>query len=207
MPDAEERFEVPVSELGGRGDGVVINDEGLAWTGPDGRRRRGLDELLSVEIQNEPAAEDPFVLCVLTFAAGAPLTVRVDCDQAEKIAAFRGLILTLIDRLGPERRQRVRFLTGPRPAARTLQIVLFAIGFVGTAGVFLFELVSPETYTQPNEWLLLPLILFFVIALGFGLGVAIKSGQKPFDPLAIPPGVLPDVPVRRAGRGRPDGGR
>ncbi len=207
MPDAEERFEIPVNELGGRGDGVVVNDGDLAWTGPDGRRRRGLDELLTVEIQSEPMVEDPFALCVLTFAAGAPLIVRVDYDQAEKIDAFRGLILTLINRLGPERRSRVRFLTGPRPAARRLQIILFAIGVAGTAGVFLFELVSPETYTQPNEWLLPPLILFFVVALGFGLRVAIKSGQKPFDPLAIPPGVLPEAPVRRAKPGSAEGDR
>jgi hypothetical protein len=203
MPDAAPptpfpfpaNFDLRASSIGGSGRGVALDGESIAWRDRDGPRRRRFDEVSTIDFDCEMDGDQPDARCDVGFADGLTMTVHWDGHTKNgEVERYLAFVTALIERLGPDLRARILFREGARPAKRIWMIIVFAAMLTLSSGAFLYGLVSPETYAQPNGWMLLPLTLFFVAATGFGLWAAMRSGQAPIDPLNIPARALPPRP-------------
>jgi hypothetical protein len=180
MP-ADQSFPLRTSCLGASGQGVRLGDSGVAWRTREGEQRRGLGAIVSVDVDWQTGGDDPDARCDFAFADGLAMTVHLDHDKPAEIAAYCQFLIALQDRLGAEACRSILLRHGSRPAKRMWTIIATGSLLALSIGVFLFGLFSRETYEQPNEWLLPPLMLLFVVALAFGLRAAILGGQKPFE--------------------------
>ncbi len=186
-----DTFDLATRESDVWGRGVSLDGSTLAW-GAD--RRGAFGDIAAIEHECEMGGDDPGARCDIFFAGGGHLTVHLNGDKPAEIAVYRAFVLTLLQRLGPAERSRIVFREGDRPFRRAMNIGLsgfcLAVALVG----FVVAAFSRDVYEQPNEWLALPLLLLFIVVLSGMLWASLKSGQKQFDPEAIPAAALPAPP-------------
>ena len=184
-PRAPQTFPLRASCLGASGQGVTLEPDAVVWRTRDGEHRRAFDAIVSLDVDWEIGGDEPDGRCDFGFADSLAMTVHLDHGKPAEIAAYCSFVLALRERLAAHA-GRILFRHGSSPSKRLAAIIVIAILLALMSGSFLFAVVSPETYQEPYQWLLLPLNLAFVVALGFGLRAAIRSGRKPFDLADLP---------------------
>ena len=187
-------FALPTSSTGGHGRSIVVESGALVWNAGSHARRRTFDEIAAIELELNRGAEDPFVKCDVLFADGERLRILIELGRAKDTAIYRAFVTELFERLGPAQRQRIIFREGASPASRMVSIVSCVVFLALLLGVLVFGIVSGELFQDEYAWLGIPLVLLFVAMLSGILWRTFKSGQKIFDPQAIPERCLPPAP-------------
>ena len=108
---------------------------------------------------------------------------------------FRGFVLALIERLGPERRARISFrpLNPPGPTGRIVFISVSLLALIGFTAVARWARLSAEAQF---EWAAIPLCLLMAGMLALSVRAAFITNDKPFDPMSLPSHALPQEPLR-----------
>ena len=196
-------FDLPTSDAGGTGRGVVLDDASLAWNSKGSQRRRKFDDIAAIDLEAIVGGDDPSVRCDIRFTDGAELTLHMEeTTAANAVLRYRRCVLQLFERLGPARRARIVFQAGARPAARVQFIIASALGVVLFLALLVFSPFWPEL-RQEDAWWIVPVMALLGLALcAVGLRQAWNSGRKPFDPAALPKRALPPAPTPRPQRKR-----
>ena len=193
MPETPPRdFNLPRFGLGGYGRGFALEETALAWNGRDGPLRRTLDDIASIKMEADIGGDDPFAYCNILFGDGTALRIEVvnDAGHRDDSLEYRAFVAAFFSQLGPERRARIDFASGPGPLKRTIQIAFGAVATATFIGLAIFQLFSPDL-SQDNNWLLIPLSLLMAALCGGLLYAGVRNRRTPFDPLAVPEAVLP----------------
>ena len=88
------------------GRGVAFDSMALRWN--DGARVKSLGKIEAMELESVMGEDISIAQCNVIFHDGSRLNVRIESDLERDVMTFRGFVLGLIDRLGPERRARIR---------------------------------------------------------------------------------------------------
>lgn len=187
-------FDLHTTGSGGSGRGIAIEDAFLAW----GSRRRPFEDIATVRLWADLYADGPFALCEIIFADGERLRLMVgDADfnprKGMKYAEYRAFVLEFFERLNPAQRARIVFTEGPSAARRISWIVFSAGGLAAFLAIAVIGLAANWFDATDNNWLLLPLNLFFAALMAGMLLFSLKSGQRTFDPSDVPRLALPPV--------------
>jgi hypothetical protein len=185
-------FDLPTTSAAGHGRGIIVETDALAWTAGVHSQRRVFDDMSAIALEADMGAEDPFARCDISFADGERLRILIEVNSRDRPAAlYRSFVTTLLERLGPEHRQRLVFREGANPTRRMVSIVACIVFIVMMLGVLLFGLVSEAFFKEDEAWLGIPLILLFLILLAGMLWGTVRNRQRLFDPQAIPDRALP----------------
>lgn len=199
----QDSFDLHTSGTAGRGRGIVIDSDSLAWECGGQHRRRAFNDIATIRLWADLHADGPFALCDVIFANDERLTVMMsdkDFDPCKgmKYAVYRTFVLRLFERLGPAKRTVISFVEGPTALRRLSWIIGSASGLAACLGVSVVGAVSDWFNATDNSWLLLPLLLFFAALMAGLLVLSLKTGQRNFDPEDVPPHALPPVPGETA---------
>ena len=111
-----------------RDAGVTVTPNGLEWTTEGARRTKPFSDIVVIRLETGSIPRSGyFAICTITFRIGAPLVVNSLNDRGlpdgDRIALYRAFVRDLHARLGPEDRQRIRFLAGDTPGRYQLGMV------------------------------------------------------------------------------------
>jgi hypothetical protein len=200
MPEADPvaSFDLNTSSAGGRGRGIVVERDALAWKCGTQTRRRSLDDISAIHLWADLHAEGAVARCDIAFADGDRLRLMVSDDDFApakgKYLEYRGFVLGLLEQLSPAQRARIDFREGPSAARRMSSIVVAGCGLAACVGGMVLGALSGGFGQEDNGWLLFPLLLLFALLMAGVLAASLRNRQEPFDPAAVPPRSLPPAP-------------
>jgi hypothetical protein len=167
----------------------------LRWN--DGARVQPLDHIEAIELESVMGEDISIAQCNIVFDDGSRLNVRIESDLENDVMIFRGFVLGLIERLGPERRSRISFrpLSPPSSSARVVFISGSLIALIAFLVVGLWAWLSDAAVGQA-EWVAVPLFLLIAGMLASIVRSGFITNNKPLDPTSLPNRALPQEPLK-----------
>ena len=100
-----------------RDDGVTVKPEGLEWKAEGVRRTEPFSDIAAIRLETGSIPRSGyFATCTISFRSGDSLVVNSldgrGMPDDDRIAPYMAFVRDLHARLGPEDRQRIRFLAG-----------------------------------------------------------------------------------------------
>jgi hypothetical protein len=150
-----------------------------------------------MELESVMGEDISIAQCNVIFHDGSRLNVRIESDLERDVMTFRGFVLGLIDRLGPERRSRISFrpLSPPSATARIVFISVSLIALIGFLVLGLWAWLSDAANGQA-EWVAIPLFLLIAGMLALIVRAGFITNNKPLDPTSLPIRALPQEPLK-----------
>jgi hypothetical protein len=175
------------------GRGVALDSGFIRWNA--GALVRSFDAIEAVELESMMGEDISTAQCDIVWQDGARLSVRIDTGLERDVMTFRGFVLALIERLGPEHRARISFrpLHPPGPTGRIVFISIYMLALIAFAATALWALLSAEAQF---EWAAIPLCLLMAGMLALIVRAAFITNDKPFDPMSLPSRALPQEPLK-----------
>lgn len=174
-------------------EGVVLGEHGIAWHEGLRRVERPLADIRSVTLRRSLAGRGSHAGTILIgFAGGATLTVY-GCSamggmDRTRAASYRDFVADLHERLSPDMRARISFVTGNPGIGASVAKLALLVMVVGIVTVVV--MLAPRLSAMEMSEVLFVLFVLPLMVVPFWRLVGVNSGV-PYHPDRIPGNLLP----------------